>query len=171
MISAGINSGTPERNEFRVPVMLLILAYPDYVGSAFLILSSALLLSSAQKTVVVPEGKLLGEWTAVRIVNSKIPVNQRAAYEKEALPWNSIKLLPHHKFEAMFMVPMGGTWSVQGLKIVLKADAIKDDGSKKKDGASFTFKPDPIPLVLSQDGKTVTRSFDGEVITFRKRAS
>lgn len=141
------------------------------MGSAILVFSSVLFLAPGQRISAIPEGKMLGEWTAVRIVNTKIPATQRAAHEKDALPWNSIKLLPHHKFEAMFMVPMDGTWSMQGLKIVLKADAIKGDRAKEKDGLSFTFKPEPIPLLLSQDGKTLTRSFDGETVTFCKKSS
>ena len=114
---------------------------------------------------------MLGQWTAVRVNNPKISVKDWPTYEREALAWNSIKLLPHHKFEAMFAAPMEGTWSIKGVRVMLKCNVIKNSKDDAKNGIGFTFKPDPIPLTLSQDGKSLTRQFDGEIIIFRKNGS
>ena len=134
-------------------------------------LSTILLFSSAQAKSDPAERKLEGNWKAVKIIDSKRSANENANTNKSALEWNYIHLLPNHKFQALFTIPLNGTWLVKGSLVKLKPSMLMDTSSKGKHTSEFSFTPDPVTFQLDKNGKTLTGKMGEKTFVFQRSES
>ena len=140
------------------------------MSSSAVLLSVLLTLSPTQKTLNIADEKLVGKWIAIHVTDTNASAKNRVQVEQAALRWNSVQLLPNHKFEAKFTIPMHGTWTLRASRIILIANTVKDSSVKPNSGMTFSFKPEPIELVLDKEGKSLTRIIGTQTIVFQKKS-
>lgn len=119
----------------------------------------------ASAALGAPSDKQLeGHWPAVKIALMKNATKDQAA-EESRLGFYSLDLKPHYRAELMYGVPVEGKWSLKGRTLELIPDVVHSNGPDGKVTVTLT----PIYLKLDQDGKTLTRTFDGRIVVFGKR--
>ena len=132
----------------------------------YLALAYALILASDPTKAAFQEKQLEGVWEAVKITHPKPVSPSQAASEKGELQWNQIHLFAGHKFEAQFTAPLDGKWVLKGARVILLPNSMGSSGSSMV----VKIKLDPIPLSISKDGNSMTRTFAGRSMIFKKKA-